>query len=148
MQYIIHFLTAAGYYIYIETSNPRRPNDKAQIVSANIVTKTTKCLTFWYHMYGSNVKALNVYLRFATTVGKPIWTHTGTLSNKWYQSQVDIQGNATYEIMFEGVRGTSYKGDIAVDDITVREGSCAGLKLLFFIFFYFLRNLRYNQILF
>jgi hypothetical protein len=32
---------------------------------------------------------------------------------------VDIQGSSPYQILFEGVRGTSYKGDIAVDDISV-----------------------------
>jgi hypothetical protein len=77
-------------------------------------------------MYGSNVNALNVYLKKDTSLGKPVWTHTGTRSNKWYQSQVDIQGSSPYQILFEGVRGTSYKGDIAVDDISVVDGSCQG----------------------
>lgn len=77
-------------------------------------------------MYGSNVKALNVYLKTGSTLGKPVWTHNGTRSNKWYQARVDIQGNTTYQIMFEGVRGVSYKGDIALDDISVPEGPCAG----------------------
>jgi hypothetical protein len=77
-------------------------------------------------MYGSNVNALNVYLKKGTSLGKPVWTHTGTRSNKWYQSQVDIQGSSPYQILFEGVRGTSYKGDIAVDDISVVDGSCQG----------------------
>ena len=27
--------------------------------------------------------------------------------------------------MFEGVRGASYKGDISVDDIELKNGSCA-----------------------
>ena len=27
--------------------------------------------------------------------------------------------------MFEGVRGASYKGDISVDDIELKAGSCA-----------------------
>ncbi|CAC5378863.1 MAM and LDL-receptor class A domain-containing protein 1,MAM and LDL-receptor class A domain-containing protein 2 [Mytilus coruscus] len=119
--------TDAGFYIYIEVSAPRKPNQKAQIVSANIVTTTTKCLRFWYHMYGLNIKTLNVYLKSSATPGKLFWTHKGSLSNKWYQAQVDIQGNSTYKIMFEAVVGHGVRGDIAVDDITVREGSCAGL---------------------
>jgi len=27
--------------------------------------------------------------------------------------------------VFEGVRGTSYKGDIAVDDVSLTKGSCS-----------------------
>ena len=27
--------------------------------------------------------------------------------------------------MFEGVRGANYKGDISVDDIELKDGSCA-----------------------
>ena len=28
---------------------------------------------------------------------------------------------------FEGVRGRSYTGDIAIDDVSVRSGSCSGI---------------------
>lgn len=78
-------------------------------------------------MYGSNIETLNVYLKSSTTPGTLYWTRKGSLSDKWYQAQVDIQENSTYQIMFEAVVGHGEWGDIAVDDITVREGSCAGL---------------------
>lgn len=29
------------------------------------------------------------------------------------------------QVVFEGVRGTSYKGDIAIDDITAKAGLCS-----------------------
>lgn len=28
------------------------------------------------------------------------------------------------QIIFEGVRGTSYEGDIAIDDVTLKKGDC------------------------
>ena len=77
-------------------------------------------------MPGTHVRTLNVYLKSGSNYGNPVWTHTGTRSNKWYTASVDIQMNSTYSIVFEGVRGVSYRGDIAVDDITVRDGSCSG----------------------
>jgi len=30
------------------------------------------------------------------------------------------------QIVFEGVRGTGFKGDIALDDITIKSGQCGG----------------------
>ena len=30
------------------------------------------------------------------------------------------------QVTFEGVRGNSYRGDIAIDDVSVRPGSCSG----------------------
>ena len=77
-------------------------------------------------MYGTHVNTLNVYLKTGSTLGNPVWTHTGTLSNKWYSANVDIQQTHGYSIVFEGVRGTSYKGDIGLDDISVTDGSCSG----------------------
>ncbi|VDI82670.1 Hypothetical predicted protein [Mytilus galloprovincialis] len=75
-------------------------------------------------MYGSGINTLNVYLYNSTALGIPIWTHFGNQGNTWYHTKIDIQGYSTYHIMFEGVRGNGIMGDIAVDDISVLEGSC------------------------
>ena len=123
---LIDLYTGNGYYIFIEASSPRRLNDTARIVSSLVKDNYTKCLHFWYHMYGTHVNTLNVYLKTGSTLGSPVWTHTGTLSNKWYSANVDVQQTGGYNIVFEGVRGTSYKGDIGLDDISVTDGSCSG----------------------
>ena len=31
-----------------------------------------------------------------------------------------------FQIIFEGTRGTSYQGDIAIDDVSLKKGSCNG----------------------
>ena len=86
-------ISGQGHYIFIEASSPRRLNDKARIISAPISDTSTKCLHFWYHMYGTHVNTLNVYLKSGSSLGSPVWSHTGTLSNKWYNANVDIQVN-------------------------------------------------------
>ena len=55
--------------MYIETSAPRRPGDKAQLQSAQIMDTSTRCLSFWYHMYGPHINALNVYLQVIRSLG-------------------------------------------------------------------------------
>lgn len=130
--------TGSGYYIYIETSSPRRVNDTARIISQPINVNTTMCLNFWYHMYGTSVRTLNVYMKVGGSLSPPVWSRTGTRSNQWYSASVDVQSSTSYQIVFEGVRGTSYRGDIALDDISVSMGSCSSNHSYFSYCFFFL----------
>ena len=34
------------------------------------------------------------------------------------------------ELVFEGIKGTGYESDIAIDDIFVKDGVCEGILLL------------------
>lgn len=112
--------------MYIEVS-PQRPKESARLVSPviSVSSAITKCLTFWYHMYGPHVGSLNVYAN-TTTLGSPIWSKSGTQGNQWKQAiDLEIQMNQSYSLVFEGVRGRSYRGDIAIDDIKLKDGSCS-----------------------
>ena len=56
--------------MYIETSWPRQPNDKAWLQSGMVkATSGTsgRCLKFWYHMWGAHVNRLNVYRQIGNT---------------------------------------------------------------------------------
>ncbi|XP_019632083.1 PREDICTED: MAM and LDL-receptor class A domain-containing protein 2-like [Branchiostoma belcheri] len=116
--------SGSGFYMFIETSSPQVTGDKARLVSPLVSPTGTKCLTFWYHMYGDHVDSLNVYVQTGPVVGQPIWTKSGTQGNQWDQGQVDIPSNSQYNIVFEGVRGNGFRGDIAIDDVTMTDGSC------------------------
>lgn len=50
-----------------------------------VVTAGPRCLTFWYHMYGSGMGSLNV-LRNDTQV----WTRSGDQGNSWHRAEIDI----------------------------------------------------------
>ena len=121
----IIYITAQGHYVYIEASSPRRPNDTASITTPSIAPTTGACLSFWYHMYGPHINTLNVYMKTGSQSKSVLWTHTGTLADKWYTASVDIMSaSASFTLIFEGVRGTSYRGDIALDDITYSYTPC------------------------
>ena len=47
--------------MFIETSSPRRQNDKARLMSPSYTDNSDICVQFWYHMYGNGVGTLNVY---------------------------------------------------------------------------------------
>lgn len=82
--------------MYIETSAPRRPGDKARLISPPINGNFAQCVSFYYHMYGPHVKALNVYLATGAnaTLGSPDWTRVGTQANAWVLGQLQIAGGS------------------------------------------------------
>lgn len=77
----------AGYYIYIETSSPRRANDKAVLTFKGGFYQQPMCLSFFYHMYGQNINELNVYNR-----GVLLWSKVKQQGNAWKKAEVPIRG--------------------------------------------------------
>ncbi len=48
-------------------------------------------------------------------------------SRSWHEVRVTLSGGSAGPISFEGVRGASYQGDIAIDDISVTPGVCVSI---------------------
>ena len=48
-----------------------------------------------------------------------MWSLSGSQGQDWKHGFVPIQLNGRYQIVIEGVRGKSFEGDIALDDIGV-----------------------------
>ncbi|XP_055957692.1 MAM and LDL-receptor class A domain-containing protein 1-like [Patella vulgata] len=114
-----------GWYMYIETSAPRVVNDTARLVSKTALANQQYCLQFWYHMYGSHVNQLGVYIKVGATLGTPVWKKGTSLGNKWNFAEYQIPTQKSqFNIVFEGVRGPGYKGDIGLDDVKVLSGLC------------------------
>ncbi|KAI8512343.1 MAM domain, meprin/A5/mu [Branchiostoma belcheri] len=117
--------TGTGYYMYMETTLPAT-GDKARLVSPAIVGGSTKCVQFWYHMYGSRTGTLAVFNKVYdhTTQGTRVWSLSGNQGNAWRRARVTLsQTTAYFQIVFEGTNG-GFFSDIAVDDIDVSDGSC------------------------
>jgi len=51
--------------------------------------------------------------------------HLGTLANQWYEASVNVKESSQFKLEFTGVRGVSYMGDIALDDISMSSGLCS-----------------------
>lgn len=50
----------------------------------------------------------------------------GTQGNAWKQMNVTLPDYKTLSVVFEGVVGDDYMGDIALDDISMVDGPCLG----------------------
>ncbi|XP_052271751.1 hemicentin-1-like [Dreissena polymorpha] len=119
----------AGKYIYIEASDPRTRGNNAAIVSHPLPANQPTCLSFFYNMFGADIGNLNV-----TIVDKcsgqtqMVFHESGNKGEAWKEATVSIPASAVpneYEIKIGASVGSSFKGDIALDDILIQDTSCA-----------------------
>eukprot|EP00057_Strongylocentrotus_purpuratus_P017082 XP_011671556.1 PREDICTED: MAM and LDL-receptor class A domain-containing protein 1 [Strongylocentrotus purpuratus] len=120
--------TADGHYLYVEASQPRRPGDRAQIISPPITLfNDSYCLEFFVHMSGDDTASLSVVHRGDYYPDEEIARLTGPAGTEWKPYNVDVGIKyGPVEIVFTGTVGNSYRGDIALDDITLTPGPCGG----------------------
>ncbi|CAG9854433.1 unnamed protein product [Phyllotreta striolata] len=114
-----------GYYMYIESST-RVENDTARLISP-VYDKTDDdvCLEFFYHMFGSTIGTLRAYVKpvndsWSLDPKSAIFSKSGNQGDKWYRSYHHLGVmKDEFQIIIEGVRGSNYISDIAIDDVKV-----------------------------
>lgn len=117
------------WYMFIETSSPRSSGDTANFESPcfNLTSASAADFSFWYHMYGANIGGLYVELSTdnGSTYPNLLWSQTGQVqtSNGQAYNQVNLNlasyVGQTIKIRFRGVRGSSWAGDIAIDNVSM-----------------------------
>ena len=114
-----------GHFFYIETSSPRQPDDVALLESPDYQpSSTNQCFAFYYHMLGNHIGELNVYVKQGFEYDF-VWSKNDTQGDMWHKAQIQLSPMVEgYQIVFEGIRGESYQGDIAIDDIHFLSGNC------------------------
>ncbi|KAM6942984.1 MAM domain-containing glycosylphosphatidylinositol anchor protein 1 [Xenentodon cancila] len=128
--------TKEGYYMYIEASRPRAQGDKARLLSPLFNVSSVRgpkgsgrvpyCVSFYYHMKGKHIGTLNVLLRVRSIapVDTVAWTKSGEQGLDWRKASIDISPTGPFQIVFEGIRGANFEGDIAIDDVSITIGKC------------------------
>ena len=87
-----NYYIISGKFMYIESSAPRRPGQKAWLVSKQIGFSTPMCLNFYYHMYGTQIGSLNVYVKTGVALpSTPVWTKSQNQGQMWNLAQATIQ---------------------------------------------------------
>ncbi|XP_020619343.1 MAM and LDL-receptor class A domain-containing protein 1-like [Orbicella faveolata] len=115
--------TGTGYFMYTETSSPRQQGDNAKLNSPKLQFSGNMCLQFFYHMYGSTMGTLNVEVN-----GVNVFSKSGDQGKIWHEAKKDVNLSGMFTVTFEGITGTSWKGDIAIDDFLLTPGRCLSSK--------------------
>uniref|UniRef100_A0A671VVP0 MAM and LDL receptor class A domain containing 1 n=1 Tax=Sparus aurata TaxID=8175 RepID=A0A671VVP0_SPAAU len=122
--------TSYGHYLYIESSMPQEFKDTAVLLSrvfqpthqrSNDLSKNQQrcAFRFNYHMFGSHVFRLAVYLRTsATGRGYMVWVRYGDQGNMWHRKTLYLSSVKPFQILIEGTVGDDFNGDIAIDDLS------------------------------
>ena len=89
--------------MYIEASSPQKPGDKARLISPEyVVSPGGSCLQFFYHMWGSDTGAFNVYLKTNTDdisfQGAPLWALTGDQGDLWRPARATIRTTNKFQV--------------------------------------------------
>ncbi|WAR02786.1 MLRP1-like protein [Mya arenaria] len=73
---------SSGHYVFIESSAPRSPGDRADLRSIRFDTTGPRCVNFWANMHGSNIGTLRVMV-------VPVNSSTGNNVTIWELGQQD-----------------------------------------------------------
>ena len=91
------FYLGTGLYIYIDASSPRQPGDTARLTSPWM--RGPQCMTFFYHMFGSNMGCVVMYIRIqAAEKLQPIWLRSKDQGDRWTQGKLNIKSNLMYQV--------------------------------------------------
>lgn len=108
--------------MYIETSYPRVPGDVARLVSPTYTASNEySCLQFYYHQYGTDIGAFNVYKRDVggSLIPVKLFSSLGNRLDEWHVMEISILSSKPYNIIFEGVVGKSYEGVSLIEFVKI-----------------------------
>lgn len=123
-------------YVFLETSSGLTGNSSfLEFPEFNTTSLGAPQLKYFYHMFGATTGKLIVE-RFNGTAWVGIDSLIGqqqtTSASPWLDRVVNLPSAASVKIRFRGVRGTSFTGDISIDNITIQQAppSCPVTEVL------------------
>ncbi|MEQ8360471.1 MAG: T9SS type A sorting domain-containing protein [Cytophagales bacterium] len=128
-------LSGSGKYVYFETSGGSTGSTNELISPPiDISSLSAPQVEFFYHMYGATIGTLNLDVLDSAGNWVNIWTLTGqqqvSSSDPWIEvSAPFVPSTDTVQFRFQGIRGTSFSGDMAVDEVRLRDAPNDDLAL-------------------
>ncbi|MFT6166604.1 MAG: hypothetical protein ACJASF_001295, partial [Vicingaceae bacterium] len=118
--------TATGKYVFLETSIPGVAGNADTMYSAPIIVGATQNvleLSYWYHFFGATIGSLEAWVEDSSgalsQVGSIVGQQQALTTAPYLRAKHVVSGYANQQIrlVFVGVRGTSFTGDLAIDDV-------------------------------
>ncbi|XP_052798579.1 MAM and LDL-receptor class A domain-containing protein 1-like isoform X1 [Mya arenaria] len=117
-----------GHYLYFETSGSDKFEHTAILESPLYPAAWgRRCFSFWYHILGEkDIGRLEVYVRPDGTRGLaglvPKFTVDHNKGSDWWNQIIEVPAlDKPFQIWFRAIRGTSYRSDFAIDDVSLYE---------------------------
>ena len=117
-----------SFYLYIEASGNGTgyPNKNAIITlpCMDVTALGSPQLNFSYHMNGTALGTLIV--QTSTNDGTSwtdAWAITGSQGDVWNDVSVNLPSSSGVQIRFNGTTGSGWSSDIAIDDVSVQDGT-------------------------
>ncbi|KAM6907738.1 enteropeptidase [Xenentodon cancila] len=115
---------SSGFYIVTPLS-PGQWLKSFRIHSLHLTPPTQPmCLSFWYHMFGEDVRRLRVLLCPLQSATIVLFQKDGNYGDTWNHGQVTLNLTSEATVVFEAQKERGMRNDIALDDITLMVGSC------------------------
>ena len=118
--------TGQGTYMYLETTNGVQGDVATISFDATLGSATDYRMIYSYHMYGASMGTLSVLVddgTGATVVSSIVGQQQTSGAAAWRQDTIDLSAYAgqTITVSFQGNKGSSYQGDMAIDDVVIEE---------------------------
>ncbi|XP_027489569.1 MAM domain-containing glycosylphosphatidylinositol anchor protein 1-like [Corapipo altera] len=79
-------------------------------------------------MYGNSEMALRVYVA-KDSEQVEVWNQEGNHGDMWHLGEVTVHITGNTQILLEGQWGEDARSNVALDDLSIEKGSCAGTRL-------------------
>jgi hypothetical protein len=117
-----------SYYLFMESSGNYLKTANLTLDCIDPTAWSSASFVFGYHMYGAATGTINVDI--STDNGANwtnVWTLSGDQGNVWNEATVDLSTyTSQIDLRIQGITGTSYTSDIAIDLTRLMEMPVAG----------------------
>jgi hypothetical protein len=118
--------TGGGNYCFLESSSCYSNTSYLLSVDMDVSSLTSPEMRFWYHMYGGDMGSLTVEVSTdgGITWSGSLWNQAGDQGDQWREVTVDLAsyaGATSIMARFEGITGTGFGSDMAIDDFSIQE---------------------------
>lgn len=132
--------TSYGHYLYIESSFPQEFKDTAVLLSPVLkptlrrgmdptIPKHPCIFRFHYHMFGSHVFRLAVYLRTtATGRGHMLWVRYGNQGNLWHRKILYLNSARPFQVRNLKHAASASGSLVKYSEVVVKQESMGAFK--------------------